>query len=94
MMFGSYYSKGYYASQTGFKDALIDSLIERARKLTDPQQRAKLYAQVGRRAAELMPFLMIPQTIGYTILSSKVKGYEENYNPMRPGLVLWKALSK
>jgi peptide/nickel transport system substrate-binding protein len=94
MMFGSYYSKGYYASQTGFKDALIDSLIERARKLTDPQQRARLYAQVGRRAAELMPFLMIPQTIGYAILSSKVKGYEENYNPMRNGLVLWKALSK
>lgn len=94
MMFGSYYSKGYNASTNNFKDSLIDSLIERARKLDNPQQRAKLYAQVGRRAAELMPYLMVPQTIGYAVLSSKVKGYEENYNPMRSGLVLWKDLSK
>jgi peptide/nickel transport system substrate-binding protein len=94
MMYGSYYSKGYQAAKIGFKDATIDNLIERARKVDDPKTQAKLYAQVGRRGAELMPFLMVPQSIGYAVLSSKVKGYKENFNPMRSGGVLWKEFSK
>jgi ABC-type transport system substrate-binding protein len=94
MMCGSYYSKGPTATHIGFKDATIDNLIERARKVEDPETQAKLYAQVGRRGAELMPFLMVPQSIGYAVLSSKVKGYKENFNPMHSGGILWKDLSK
>ena len=93
-MYGTYYSEGYYGSRYGFKDKIIDDLIEKARDIEDPKARAKLYAQVGRRGAELMPFALVPQSIGYVVLSSKVKGYEENYNPIRSGGVFWKNLSK
>jgi peptide/nickel transport system substrate-binding protein len=93
-MYSIYHSKGYYSTYTGFKDAQIDTWINQARSTDDSKKRESLYKQVGRRAAQLQPLVLIAESPNYAILSSSVKGYRENYNPMLSSLVRWKDLSK
>ena len=89
-----YRSGGYFSTYTNFKDQQIDMWIDAARATDDQKVREGLYKQIGRRAAELQPLILIAESSNYAILSSSVKGYKENYNPMLSSLVRFKDLYK
>jgi peptide/nickel transport system substrate-binding protein len=91
-----YHSQGYYNPRLNFKDAQMDKLLEQARSTTDAAKRRQLYSQVGRRANQIVPFIVLPMPVGYLVHNADLKGIEENYNSMVSGPTgtLWKDLSK
>lgn len=89
-----YNSQGYYNPRVNFKDSLLDSLLDQSRVTTDRAKRKVLYSQVGNRAYELSPYILIPAPIGFIAYSDKLKGVEETYNNMLSGGNYWKDLSK
>jgi peptide/nickel transport system substrate-binding protein len=89
-----YHSKGSFGKRHNMNDARIDQLVDQAYSTTDRAKRAALYGLVGRRAAEAVPFIVMPSSLGYVVLREEVKGYEENNNPLLFGGVLLKNLSK
>ena len=93
-MYSIYHSSGYTSTYTNFKDKQIDTWIDQARNTDNTALRAKLYKQIGRRAAELQPFILIAEGVNSVVLNAAVKGYKENYNPMLSSGVRWKDLSK
>jgi peptide/nickel transport system substrate-binding protein len=94
-----YYSTGYYSPRLNFKDASMDKLLDQARATTDTAKRKVFYSLVGRRAAELVPFVIMPRPINFNTYREELKGVKDNYNPMLGGSTLgvgtyWKDLSK
>lgn len=89
-----YHSKGYYNPRVNFQDKLLDDLLDQSRATTDRAKRKVLYSQVGNRAYELSPYILVPAPIGFIVYSDKVKGVEETYNNMLSGGNYWKDLSK
>ncbi len=85
-----------FKGRLNFNDKQIDQLIEQAYSTTDTAKRAALYRLVGRRAAELQPFINLPQAVGFMTIRDNVKGVEENYNQQVSGSfgTFWKNLSK
>lgn len=77
-----YHSEGYYHPRSNFSDPVMDSLLDQARKTTDPAKRKALYSQVGYRAYELAPYINVPAGLGFIVYNEKLRGVEENYNPM------------
>ncbi len=93
-IYANYHSNGYQSSFSNFSDKSIDTMIEKAQNTTSTQLRESLYKRIGRRGAELVPYILLAEGANYAPVSKALKGYEENYNPMRNGQVLWKSLSK
>jgi peptide/nickel transport system substrate-binding protein len=95
-MYTFYHSEGYYHPRLNFKDAQMDKLLEQARSTTDAAKRRQLYSQVGRRANQIVPFIILPMGTGFLPYNADLKGVEENYNSMNNGATgsLWKDLSK
>jgi peptide/nickel transport system substrate-binding protein len=91
-----YHSQGFYNPRANFKDSLLDSLIDQTRITTDRAKRKALYSQVGNRAYELSPYILVPAGVGFTVYNTSIKGLEENYNIMFSGRTggYWKNLSK
>ncbi|WP_245587610.1 ABC transporter substrate-binding protein [Calidithermus chliarophilus] len=91
-----YASDGYYSPLMGLKDAQMDRLLEQARTTTDRAKRAALYSQVGKRAYDLAPSILVPAGQVFIVHSDKLRGIAENYNPMFSGITgtFWKNLSK
>jgi peptide/nickel transport system substrate-binding protein len=91
-----YHSQGYYNPRANFKDSLLDSLIDQTRITTDRAKRKALYSQVGNRAYELSPYILVPAGVGFAVYNTAIKGLEENYNIMFSGRTggYWKNLSK
>ncbi len=91
-----YHSAGYYHPRLNFKDAQMDKLLEQARSTIDAAKRRQLYSQVGRRANQLVPFIILPAATGFLPYNTDLKGVEENYNSMNSGATggFWKDLSK
>ncbi|HWG84796.1 MAG TPA: ABC transporter substrate-binding protein, partial [Deinococcales bacterium] len=88
-----YKSNGYYANRTGLKDAAIDKALDQAAQITDPAKRESLYKSVGKRAAELYPFILMPARTEFRVISDDLKGFV--YNPMLTNSdVYWRELSK
>jgi peptide/nickel transport system substrate-binding protein len=87
-----YASDGYYAATTGFSDPEIDKLNTEARTSLDPETRKLLYSQIGSRAYEQIPYILVPQGTPYLTIRSSVQGV--TYNPMYSGNFLWKTVSK
>jgi peptide/nickel transport system substrate-binding protein len=93
-MYAIYHSKGYSSGYTNFKDAQLDAWIDQARATDNVAKRESLYKQVGKRAAELQPFILVAQGVNFAILRANVRGFKENYNPMLSSGVRWKDLRK
>ncbi|MCL6528007.1 ABC transporter substrate-binding protein [Meiothermus granaticius] len=89
-----YSSNGYYYPRSGYKDSIMDSLLEQARKTTDRAKRKALYSQVGNRAYETAPYINVPAGVGFVVYRDNIKGLEENYNIMLSGGYYWKDISK
>ena len=93
-----YASEGYYSPRSSFKDATIDKAIAGTRATTNQAARNKLYAQIGQRAYEQAPFILVPAGIGLTVVRDNIKGATSaSYNPMISFSytgTFWKELSK
>ncbi len=87
-----YHSRGYYGNKISFKDDQINKWIEEARSITDSKKRAELYAKIGKRGYELVPFVPYPLPSPFIVTRSNIKGVY--YNPMRSGAFLWKDIVK
>lgn len=87
---------GAFKGRLNFKDNTIDTLIDQAYATNDPNARATIYRQVGRRAYELAPLILTPVATGFLTYRESVKGVEENYNGQVSGSfgTYWKNLSK
>jgi peptide/nickel transport system substrate-binding protein len=65
--------RNYLASPTGFfayNNAEVQALFEQGRKITDPQQRYELYAQIDRLLWEDLPMIPLYQAIGAWVYRS------------------------
>ena len=91
-----YASDGYFKGRLNFKDATIDTLIDQAYATNEASSRATIYKQVGRRAYELAPVILVPSSTNFLTYRDNVKGVEENYNGQISGNfgTFWKNLSK
>lgn len=87
-----YQTDGYYASSSGFSDAQIDEWDAQARSSFDEAERVGLYSQIGRRAYELAPYVLLPQGVPFLVEREELRG--SYVNPMYSGSYLLKDLSK
>ncbi|AWN24460.1 peptide ABC transporter substrate-binding protein [Deinococcus irradiatisoli] len=99
-MYTFYSSNGYYYPRSNWKDAAVDKWLEQARTTTNAATRNKLYSQVGKRAYEQAPYLLVPAGVGlYAVRDNLVGATADTYNPMLGSSTLftgtlWKDLSK
>jgi len=95
-----YHSNGYFAKKIGYHNAEMDKLIEEARSITDPKERAALYSKIGYLAHDDVPVLPLPRPTGWMVLAKNVytkmapEGMDVYNNPMRSGSFLWKDIIK
>ena len=87
-----YAEGGYYADQSSFADEQITQLDQQARTSFDEEERVQLYSQIGQRAYELAPYVMLPSGIPFIVRRENLQG--TYLNPMLSGEYLWKNLSK
>ena len=76
------HSAGYYPGKQGFKNAELDALIEKAVRVLDEGERAKLYAKIHDLWDEEVPNVLIAEGYRYRAQRSWVKGYK--LNPIFP----------
>jgi peptide/nickel transport system substrate-binding protein len=89
-----YSSSGTLAVHSNYSDAQIEKLIATLSGTEDPTKRAKLVAQIGRRAAEIVPLICLPMPSNISIFRSELKGLESGNNPYRGTSLLWNYVSK
>jgi peptide/nickel transport system substrate-binding protein len=89
-----YSSSGTLAVHSNYSDAQIEKLIATLSGTEDPAKRAKLVAQIGRRAAEIVPLICLPMPSNISIFRSELKGLENGNNPYRGTSLLWNYVSK
>jgi peptide/nickel transport system substrate-binding protein len=77
-----YHSQGYYHPRSNCSDPILDQLLDQARQTTDREKRKVLYRQVGLRAYEVACYINVPAGLGFIVYNEKLKGVEENFNPM------------
>ncbi len=99
-MYTFYSSNGYYFPRSNWKDAAVDKWLEQARTTVNTAQRNKLYSQVGKRAYEQSPYILVPAGVAlYAARDNLVGASTSTYNPMLGSSTLftgtlWKDLSK
>ena len=89
-----YSSSGTLAVHTNSSDAQIEKLIATLGNTQDLGKRAKLIAQIGRRAAQIVPLICLPMPSNVSIFRSELKGLENGNNPYRGTSLLWNFVSK
>jgi peptide/nickel transport system substrate-binding protein len=89
-----YSSGGTLAVHSNYSDAQIEKLIGALSGTEDPAKRAKLIAQIGRRAAEIVPVICLPSASNISIYRSELKGLENGSNQYRGTTLLWNYVSK
>ena len=87
-----YAEGGYYADQSSFSDEQINEWDQQARTSFDEAERVKLYGQIGQRAYELAPYVLLPSGVPFITARDNIEGIY--YNPMYSGSFLWKDLTK
>jgi peptide/nickel transport system substrate-binding protein len=63
-------NRGYFAEQS------VDQLTERARHASDVDERRRLYAEVQRRVAQLLPAIPLWWTTNVAAMNRRLQGYE------------------
>ena len=76
------HSAGYYPGKQGFANKEMDALIEKAVRVLDEGERAKLYAKLHVLWDEEVPNILIAEGWRYRAQRSWVKGYK--LNPIFP----------
>lgn len=89
-----YSSQGVFAAHTHFKDARIDKLLSDLSTTEDLSKRAALVTQIGRRGNELLPIIVLPESVTVMVARSSLKGVKENFNAFRYTALFWNSLSK
>lgn len=87
---------GAFKGRLNFHDETIDTLIDQAYSTNDNAARATIYRQIGRRAYDQAPFILLPTAVPFITIRDNIKGVEENYNIQVSGSfgTYWKNLSK
>jgi len=91
-----YHSNGYYARKIAYSNPAMDALIDEARSITDPDERAELYSRVGQLAYDDAPLIPLPSPTGYMTLAKHVytknapEGMDVYNNPLLSGSYRWK----
>ena len=76
------HSAGYYPGKQGFANKEMDALIEKAVRVLDEGERAKLYAKLHELWDDEVPNILIAEGWRYRAQRSWVKGYK--LNPIFP----------
>jgi peptide/nickel transport system substrate-binding protein len=63
-------NRGYFHEET------VDQLTEAARRTSDIDERRRLYAEVQRRVAQLLPVIPLWWTTNVAVMDSRLQGYE------------------
>ncbi len=84
---------GYFTQYYHYNNAKIDKLIKQAGSITDPQQRALLYEQIGSIAYDTVPFVPYPTVTPFLFIRSDLKGAYYN-SAIGGGSFYWKDVSK
>ena len=63
-------NRGYFQEET------IDQLTEAARRTSDVDERRRLYAEVQRRVAQLLPVIPLWWTTNVAAMNHRLQGYE------------------
>jgi len=91
-----YHSNGYFARKIAYSNPELDNLIDEARNITDPDERAELYGQVGQLAYDDAPLIPLPSPTGYMTLAKHVytknapEGMDVYNNPLLSGSYRWR----
>ena len=92
-----YASDGYFAAVTNYRDERMDILLRQARETGNPIERSKWYSQLGKRAFDTAPAIVLPAASRYVFYRDNIGGINTStYNPMTTsaGGVPWKDLTK
>ncbi len=76
-------SSGAFPGIVGYKNAALDTLIDKAVDETDPTKRVRLYAQIQRAAFNDVVHIPLVQTVGFSANRDWVKG--RIFNPITAG---------
>jgi len=87
-----YSNEGFYASRTSINFPEIQVLIDQANAITDQQERATLYEEIGELHYELAPLIATPIQNDFFALRDNIQGYY--YNPLLAHAYRWKDISK
>jgi peptide/nickel transport system substrate-binding protein len=87
-----YSNEGFYAPRTGIDFPEMQVLIDQADSITDQNERATLYQEIGQLHYELAPLIATPIQNDYLAMSSALQGYY--YNTMLSHNYRWKDVSK
>lgn len=87
-----YSNEGFYAPRTGINFPEMQVLIDQADSITDQNERATLYEEIGQLHYELAPLIATPIQNDYLAMSSALQGYY--YNTMLSHNYRWKDISK
>lgn len=87
-----YAEGGYYADQSSFSDPQINEWDQQARTSFDEEERVQLYSQIGNRAYELAPYVLLPSPVPFITARDNIEGIY--FNPMYSGSFLWKDITE
>lgn len=81
-LYNHYYSMSGF-NQTRFNSPQLDSLVTKARQLTDHEERRQIYFQVQNLLLDEMPVVPLWNGKNIEALSPKLKGYRQSYTGRR-----------
>lgn len=87
-----YDAAGFYANRTSINFPEMQALIDEANTITDQEERASLYEQIGELHYELAPLIPLPLELDYLAIRENLQG--TYYNPLLSHNYRWKDLSK
>ena len=90
----SYSSTGTFSVHTHYNDPITEKAFAALAATADPVARGKQLTAIGRRGAELLLVLPLPEVNTFKIFRKEVKGVDENFNIFRYTSLFWNSLSK
>jgi len=93
-LFRALYYTNEWANSTGYTNPEVDSLLDKARSMTDPQQRKPLYTQMQQIVVRDLPYVPLFFQASYSALRDNVKGYVWIPDSIPRYRDVWKAASK
>jgi len=84
-----FHSEGH-ANSTGYENARVDELIERARSMADVEARKPLYGEVQKILLEDLPYVPLFFAVEYAALRDQVHGFEWIADQIPRFRELWK----
>ena len=64
------------SNRGAFHEETVDLLTSEARRTNDPEERRRLYAEVQRRVAQLLPVIPLWWTTNVAAVNRRVQGFE------------------